>query len=148
MSGIICAIRGGPDSKPTIQKGIALAREVNLPLYFLYVVNLDFLSHTQSSKTSTIMDELNQMGEFILYTAQEKAKRNGINAKGIVRHGNVREEIIKLSKELSANYVVLGLPVGEEERNIFVIDRIREFGKSIEKESGAEVILAGEDQTE
>ena len=148
MSGIICAVRGGPDSKATIQKGISLALEVKLPLYFLYVVNLDFLSHTQSSKTSTITDELYQMGEFILFTAQEKAQSKGIRAEGVIRHGNVREEIISLAIELSAKYVVLGVPVGEEERNVFAIDRLKEFGKSIEKESGAEVILAGEDETE
>ncbi|MGD2027997.1 MAG: universal stress protein, partial [Anaerolineales bacterium] len=102
MSGIICAIRGGPDSKATIQKGISLAIEVDLPLYFLYVVNLDFLSHTQSSKTSTITDELYQMGEFILFTAQEKAQNKNVKAEGVIRHGNVREEIINLASELSA----------------------------------------------
>lgn len=144
MSGIICAVRGGPDSKTTIKKAITLAKEVDLPLYFLYVVNLDFLSHTQSSKTSTISDELNQMGEFILLTIQEKAKRAGVHAEGIIRQGSVSEEIITLVGELQANYVVLGLPVGEEEKNVFVTDRIREFGNMIHQESGAEVILAGE----
>lgn len=144
MSGIICAVRGGPDSKATIKKAISLAKEVQLPLYFLYVVNLDFLSHTQSSKTSTISDELNQMGEFILLTIQEKAKREGVPAEGVIRHGNVRDEIISLAKELSANYVVLGLPVGDEEKNVFVAERLREFGNFIHQESGAEVILAGE----
>lgn len=144
MSGIICAVRGGPDSKLTIKTAIKLAKEVNLPLYFLYVINLDFLSHTQSSKTSTISDELNQMGEFILLTIQEKAKRSGVHAEGVIRHGSVSEEIITLAGELQANYVVLGLPVGEEEKNVFVTDRIREFGNRIQQESGAEVILAGE----
>jgi len=141
MPGIICAVRGGPDSQPTIDKAIALAKEIALPLYFLYIVNLDFLSHTQSSRVSTISEELGEMGEFILLTAQEKASKQGINAEGVIRHGKVREEIIALATELAANYVLLGLPQGQEEKDIFAADRIREFGDLIEQESGAQVIL-------
>jgi nucleotide-binding universal stress UspA family protein len=141
MSGIICAVRGGPDSQPTIEKAIALANEVELPLYFLYVVNLDFLSHTQSSRVSTISEELAEMGEFILLSAREKAKKHNIDAEGIVRHGKVREEIIALAEENSADFVILGLPQGQEEKDIFVADRIREFGDLIEEQSGAKVIL-------
>lgn len=143
MPGIICAVRGGPDSQPTIEKAISLAKEVSLPLYFLYVVNLDFLSHTQSSRVSTISEEMAEMGEFILLTAQEKAGKQGITAEGVIRHGKVREEIVTLAKELSADYVVLGLPQGQREADIFVIDRIKEFGKTIEQETGAAVVLAG-----
>lgn len=148
MSGIICAVRGGPASQPTIEKAIALAKESNLILNFLYVVNLDFLSHTQISRTSTISDELNQMGEFILLTAQEKASARGVDTKAVIRHGNVREEIINLAKEIEANYVVLGLPVGEEEKNVFIVDRIKEFEKTIEEESGAEVVFSGGNETQ
>ena len=42
MSGIVCAVRGGPASQPTLQRAITLAKETGLPLFFLYVVNLDF----------------------------------------------------------------------------------------------------------
>ncbi len=34
MPGIVCAIRGGPASKPTIARSIALAKETDLPLFF------------------------------------------------------------------------------------------------------------------
>ena len=142
MPGIICAVRGGPHSQPTIEKAIALAKELSLPLYFLYIVNLDFLTHTQSSRVSTISEELAEMGEFILLTAQEKASQMGVITEGVVRQGAVQEEIILLAQELEANYVVLGLPQGKNEADIFVIDRIKEFGDLIEQESGAVVILA------
>ncbi len=64
MSGIVCAVRGGPDSQPTISKAIAWAKETELPLYFLYVVNLDFLTHTSSSRVHTVTQQIEQMGEF------------------------------------------------------------------------------------
>jgi len=143
MSGIICAVRGGPGSQPTIEKAIHLALEVKLPLYFLYVVNLDFLSHTQSSKTSTISEQLGHMGEFILLTAQEKAAAKGVEAQAIIQKGNVREEIIATAAETGADYIILGMPIGDQEENEFHHERIKEFGESIQQESGAEVILVG-----
>jgi len=143
MSGIICAIRGGPDSQLTIENAINLALEVDLPLHFLYVVNLDFLSHTQSSKTSTISEQLVQMGEFILLTAQEKAAASGVKAHAVIKHGKVREEIIETAAEVNADYIILGMPVGELEENEFHRERIKEFSQSIQQESGVEVILVG-----
>jgi nucleotide-binding universal stress UspA family protein len=143
MPGIVCAVRGGPASQPTIEKAISLAKETEQPLYFLYVVNLDFLSHTASSRVSTVSKEMHQMGEFILLTAQQRAAAQGLAAQGVVRHGNVAEEIIAQCKEIKANHVILGRPQGEEEEeNVFTFERLKEFGQRIESESGATVILA------
>jgi len=146
MSGIVCAVRGGPASQPTIEKAISLAKETGQPLYFLYVVNLDFLSHTASSRVSTVSKEMHQMGEFILLTAQQRAATHGLAAQGVVRHGNVGEEIIALCKKIKADHVILGRPQGEEEENIFTFERLKEFGQRIETESGAKVILATGDK--
>ena len=143
MSGIICAVRGGPNSQATIEKAISLALDVKLPLKFLYVVNLDFLVRTESSKTHTISDQLTQMGEFILLSAQQKAEARGVKAEAIIRQGNVIEEIIDVAREIEADYFVLGLPVGDEGKNVFLLDRIKEFEETIERESGAAVVLAG-----
>ena len=65
MNGIVCAIRGGPHSQPTINKAISLAWETGLPLFFLYIVNLDFLTHALSTRTHTINQEMELMGEFV-----------------------------------------------------------------------------------
>jgi nucleotide-binding universal stress UspA family protein len=142
MSGVVCAIRGGPNSQPTIDLAISLAKEKNLPLYFLYVVNLDFLSWTEISRIRIISKEMDQMGEFILIAACDAAARKGISAEGIVRHGNVREEIISLSQERNVDYIILGHPRGEGEEDVFTAERMREFSKQLERESGAEVVLA------
>lgn len=150
MSGIICAIRGGPASQPTIKKAIGLAQENSLPLYFLYIVNLDFLTHTQMGRVNIITDQLDQMGEFILLTAQAKAQKKGVEAQGVIRHGDVREEIMAFAKEVEADYVVLGLPTGDDggEQNEFAADRIREFGETIEGESGATAVFVERDSNE
>jgi nucleotide-binding universal stress UspA family protein len=145
MSGIVCAVRGEPDSQPTIQKSIALAEETGQTIYFLYVVNLDFLSHTSTSRIKVVAQEMHQMGEFILLSAQTQAIDKGIPAERVVRQGNVREEIIELCRSLEADYVVLGRPRGEDETaDVFTHDRLNQFARHIEQESGAKVVFARE----
>jgi nucleotide-binding universal stress UspA family protein len=146
MSGIVCAIRGGPDSQATIAQAIALAQQTDLPLHFLYVVNLDFLLRTTSSRVHTISEQMHQMGEFILSVAQDSAAGQGIRAQGVVRHGKVREEIINLCHELAAEYLVLGQPDIQREENVFTQDRLTRFIEWTEKETGAKVVLSKESQ--
>jgi nucleotide-binding universal stress UspA family protein len=141
MSGIVCAVRGGPDSQPTISKAITWAKETGLPLYFLYVVNLDFLTHTSSSRVHAVTQEMQQMGEFILLTAQSEASAHGVTAQGIVRQGNVMEEITKLCHEMEAGYLVVGSPKGKEEQNVFTQDAMTNFVARIEQQTGAKVVM-------
>ncbi len=61
MSGIVCAIRGGASSQPTINQAIRTAIETNLPIYFLYVLNLDFLKKGAQSRTQTISEEMREL---------------------------------------------------------------------------------------
>ena len=102
MSGIVCALRGGPDSQPTIRTAINLAKETGQTVYFLYVINLDFLTYTSTSRIHVVAQEMRQMGEFILLTAQAQAEAQNIKAQGIVRQGQVRKEIIQFCHEIEA----------------------------------------------
>jgi nucleotide-binding universal stress UspA family protein len=142
MTGIVCAVRGGPASQPTIDRSVTLAQETGLPLYFLYVVNLDFLAHTTSSRVHTITHEMHQMGEFILLTAQTAAATQNVTAQKLVRHGNVTDEIIKLCHEIVADYVVLGRPQSEQEQSHFTQDRLAQFIEKLEELTGAKVVTA------
>jgi nucleotide-binding universal stress UspA family protein len=142
LPGIVCAVRGGPDSLITIQQAVQLASETNLSLFFVYVINLDFLSHTASSRVRTISHEMHQMGDFILLIAEEKAATLGVEAQGMVRQGQVGEEIIALCHEVRADYVVLGEPKGKGEVDVFTHERMLHLKQKIETESGAKVILA------
>ncbi|KPJ88368.1 MAG: hypothetical protein AMJ53_16945 [Gammaproteobacteria bacterium SG8_11] len=141
MPGIICAVRGGPSSQPTIHRAITLAQEVGQPIHFLYVVNLDFLERTATSRTHTITKELRQMGDFILLTVQAQAQSQGVVADGSIREGNVSEEIIHLCQETKADYIVLGSPEGDREDNAFTQEHLNQFAQLIEDTSGAKAIL-------
>ena len=144
MTGIVCAVRGGPDSEPTIYRSIALAKETGLPLFFLYVVNLEFLDNTASSRTYTISKEMAEMGEFILLTAQVKAEAQGVAAQGVVKHGAVAEEIATLCHEVGADYLVIGQPQFEKDDNIFTAAMHQQFVQRIETQTGARVVLPEE----
>jgi nucleotide-binding universal stress UspA family protein len=141
MPGIVCAVRGGPHSQATITQSIRLAQETGQPLYFLYVVNLDFLLHTTRTRVHTISEQMSQMGEFILLTAQDAAARQGVEAKGVIRHGNVGEEIIGLCHELEADYLVLGLPKVDQEDTVFTQELLQQFVARTEEQTGAKVVF-------
>lgn len=141
MSGVVCAIRGGPSSQRTIERAIGLAKETKLPLYFLYVVNLDFLAHTESSRTRLISSEMHEMGEFILCNAQTKAEDEKVHAERVVRHGAVTEEIIALAKEIEADYIILGQPEGADTEDVFTMERLNQFSERLSEESGAQVVI-------
>jgi nucleotide-binding universal stress UspA family protein len=142
MSGIVCAVRGGRASQPTIARAIALAQESGLRLYFLYVVNLDFLSQTETSRVHTISEEMREMGEFIVLMAQETSARQGIRAEGVVRHGIVGDELIGLCRELQADYLVLGKPRARREGAVFSMQELSAFTQRTERETGATVIFS------
>jgi nucleotide-binding universal stress UspA family protein len=141
MSGIVCAIRGGPHSQATISRAIRLAQETDLVLHFLYVVNLDFLTYTTSSRVRTISEEMRQMGEFILLAAQSSALADGVTAETLVRQGDVGEEIVKLCRELAADYLVMGQPQIQQEESLFTQERLQAFVAETEEQTGAQVIL-------
>lgn len=145
MSGVVCAVRGGPNSQPTIRKAIELARDSNLKLHFLYIVNLDFLTYTESSRVRFVTHELEQMGDFILLAAADQAQKEGVAAVTEIRHGSVGEEIVGYSLEIEASYIVLGMPQGSEEQDVFTQERLKELEARIESESGADVVFAGEE---
>ena len=142
MAGIICPIRGGPGSKTTIETAIELAKTEAMPLTFLYVVNLDFLTHTESSRVRMVSSELESMGDFILLSAKAKAEERGVETESEIRHGNVGEQIVELAQEMGASFLVMGRPGGEEEGNVFDQERLDSFINQIEEASGAKVIIA------
>ena len=141
MPGIITAIRGGPGSQPTIEKAIAFSKERNSPLNFLYVVNLDFLARTETSRTHILSQEMHEMGEFILLLASSQAEEQHVPVKTFVRQGEFKNQLIKLCHELNADYVVMGQPKSQKDTDLFTSEQLNDFVSLLEAETGARVIL-------
>jgi nucleotide-binding universal stress UspA family protein len=148
MSGIISAIRGGVESQLTIEKAIQLSKETHISLYFLYVVNLDFLIRTETSRTHTLAEEMHEMGEFILLQASAKAQEHNIHPKTMVRRGTVREQLIELCQQLDADYIVMGQPRSKKDTDLFTPDQLTNFGRRLEDETNAKVVFVKQDRPE
>jgi nucleotide-binding universal stress UspA family protein len=142
MPGIICAIRGGPASQPTIDKSISLAKESGQTIYFLYVINLDFLTHSGGGRIGHISEEMKEMGEFILLAAQEQAREHDLCAEMVTAEGKVIEEIIALSLEIEADYIVLGRPGKGNDGNLLAESEFQTIVDHIEENTHAAVVLS------
>jgi nucleotide-binding universal stress UspA family protein len=140
MSAVLTAIRGGPESRATLERAAELARERKLPLHLLYVVNLDFLSQVTGGHIPTAEEEVTAMGAFILEVAKDDLEGSGVEVVTHVRQGQVYRQVIELANELAAAVVVVGRrrPDPDHPAGHSVVLR---FAERIRSESGAEVVV-------
>ena len=75
MSGILCAVRGGLESRVTIAEAISLAQKTGLPVHFVYVLNHQLLAETSRDRAGAAANQLRQMGQSILLAAQALANK-------------------------------------------------------------------------
>jgi len=139
MGLILCATRGGEASYRTQQAAIALAKEQNDEIAFLYIIDLSFLNKTAAPIVVNIENELDQMGRFFLLMAKERAIEQGVEVRTITRKGIVQEEIINAVLNEGATQVVLGRPAGE--LSAFQTSSLQTFADEIERETKAITIL-------
>jgi nucleotide-binding universal stress UspA family protein len=142
MSGIVCAIRGGPASQPTIDRALALSKESGQTIYFLYVINLDFLTHSGGGRIGHIAEEMEEMGEFILLAAREQALEQDHCAEMVTAEGDVIHEIIALCHEIEADFIILGRPGKGGEDNFLKESEFQATIEHIEENTDATLILS------
>ena len=139
MGTVLCATRGGEASYRTQEKAIALAKERDDKLLFLYVANLQFLDKTASPIVVNVEEEVQQMGEFLLLMASERAKAHGITPDTLVKQGDFREALVNIATEKQVSLIVLGSPAGDE--SVFEMDSLKKFAAAIERATGVETII-------
>ncbi|MFQ5421914.1 MAG: universal stress protein, partial [Anaerolineae bacterium] len=75
---ILCAVRGGPESRATVSKAIALALTHQARLTFFHVLDAEFLNYATIGPLSVIYQELAEMGKFAMLILCDRAKRRGV----------------------------------------------------------------------
>lgn len=140
MSAVLTAIRGGPESRATLERAAEIAGERGLPLHLLYVVNLDFLSQVTGGHIPTAEEEVTEMGAFILEVARVDLEGSDVEIVTHLRQGRVYEQVIELAREIGADSVVVGRrrPDPDHPAGPSVVLR---FADRIREETGAEVIV-------
>jgi nucleotide-binding universal stress UspA family protein len=111
-SAILCPTRGGEASYPNQDRAVAIAKERGVEVMFLYIVNVQFLGLTASPKLVDIEGEMEDMGEFMLAMAQERADKAGVDSQAIVRRGVFQEVLKEVIEEFDIHTVVVGKSAG------------------------------------
>jgi nucleotide-binding universal stress UspA family protein len=143
MGKILCPTRGGEGSYRTQDAAIAMAKERGDDLVFLYVVDLDFLNHTERAvRPDVVAQEMRRLGEFLLSIAQERAQKQGVDASYILREGEVQAEIKSAAVEEEATMVVLGQAEEDDPTCKFEPEKLFKFAEDIEAETGIEARVA------
>ena len=110
MDTIVCATRGGEASIKTQEYAIQVAKERNATLIFVYVTDVHFLEHSGASVLVDVATEIENMGEFLLLMAKERAEKASVDAEIVTKRGVFRDALIETVKENNAELVILGSP--------------------------------------
>ena len=117
MGKILCATRGGEASYRTQDAVIALAKEQGDAVVFLYVVDTEFISKTERAvRPDVVATEMENMGEFLLTMACERAEKQGVEAHYCLKRGQLAEALKEAAVEQEVTLVALGQPAGEQSR--------------------------------
>ena len=136
---ILCPTRGGKASYANQDRAIALAKEREAELLFMYVSNVKFLGLTSLPFIVDIETELDEMGEFILTMAQERADKAGVQAEITVERGVFHEVVKAVIKEHEINTVVLGSSKGGT--GFTTEEYVQKLGETISQEMSVEFIV-------
>jgi len=138
MGVILCATRGGEASLESQDAAIALAKQADDELVFIYVYDVEFLTHANYAlREDVVADELNRMAEFLMTMAVDRAKAQGLSSRSVIREGEFRAELLSALQEEEARLLILGRP-GEDEGS-FALDHLSELARRLQEDSGIPV---------
>lgn len=143
MSEIVCPIRGGLESKITVNQAVILAQETNHPLCFLHVVNPNRFSAAGTDDKDRLIETLQRMGCSVIGAANAWAQSHGVKSRGLVRLGTVEETITSLCDERKATYLVLGRsqPQSTEGESVFSPEQFAHLVERIGTQTGTVVVF-------
>lgn len=139
MTKILCPTRGGQASYPNQDFAIELAKEKGAELLFLYVSSVRFLGKTASPVVVDVQKEIDEMGEFLLAMAQERAGKSGVQADIVVRHGEFQDVLEEVIQENQVRMVVLG--TSAQDTGFTTQDYMEELSAMLSSKTGVEFIV-------
>lgn len=136
---ILCATRGGERSIYAQDKAIELAQARKDNITFFYVTDVSFLNHSGAAILVDVEAELENLAEFLLLMAKERAEKAGVSAGILLEHGVFRDALIRAAEKVDAKVIVLGTPDESSITERVYIDKLAE---DLQKETGIEVVVA------
>lgn len=111
MATILSPTRGGESSVLNQDRAIALAKERNAELIFLYVSDVQFDDELPQETLVNVGAELEDLGQFILSMAKERAIQEDQQVETLVLSGNFQQVLDKVIQENNVDMLILGSPV-------------------------------------
>jgi nucleotide-binding universal stress UspA family protein len=146
---IICAVRGGPESRETVTRAIDLSLEHGARLTFLHVLDAEFLEYATIGPLSVVYRELNEMGTFTMLILADRAQRRGVEQVDyVLPEGNIRAELIRYANETKAEMMVMGRPTRSPGRNVFKIAEFDDFVAELEREGNLAIVKVSPEELE
>jgi nucleotide-binding universal stress UspA family protein len=140
---ILCAVRGGPESRETVTQAVDLALETGAKLTFFHAMDAEFLGQAAIGRTlSGIYNELVEMGKFTMLILVDRAQRRGVeNVDFIIREGNIRKQLMQIASETKAEIMIVGRPTRSPTSNVFKMGEIEAFADELAKEGDLKVVV-------
>jgi hypothetical protein len=109
MEKILCPTRGGEESYANQDAAVQIANERGCEILFLYVSNVDFLLNLRTPMmVKNLQDDLDDMGEFLLTIAQERAEEKDVKAEICLKHGVFYAALCEVINEFKIPTLFLG----------------------------------------
>lgn len=138
---IICAVRGGAESRDTVSRAIQLALDSGARLTFLHVLDAEFLQYAMIGPLSVVYNELMEMGTFAMMILRDRAQRRGVtDVDYVVREGSIRKQLYQFAVTTQAEVLVVGYPTRSPGRNVFEADGMDAFVAELERDARIQVI--------
>jgi nucleotide-binding universal stress UspA family protein len=139
MKTILCPTRGGKESRPNQDFAINLAKERGMRLLFLYVSDIRFISRSALPIVVDIEAELDEVGEFLLAMAQERAVKAKVPTEVSVRRGIFNKVLKEVIAEEGITTVVLGS--SSRGKRVTTDEYLQDLGQEMNLETGVEFIV-------
>ncbi|MEJ5375237.1 MAG: universal stress protein [bacterium] len=140
---IVCAVTGSEASERAALEAAFLARESQAPLVFLYAVDASFVhGMTVEVRPEFAEKSLEHMGRQILERMEEIARKEGVQAKGLLKRGRLMDVIKKVVLEEGADLLVLGKEKPSFfEKVLFKQEEVEDHVDELRKRTSVEVML-------
>ena len=135
---ILTPTRGGEASLPNQDRAIQIAKERGGELFFLYVTDVSFLDRMASPVLVDMETEIDEMGEFLLVMAQERAQKQGLQVQTLVRRGHFAEVLEAVIQGFEIDMLILGAPA---EGALTTMEYLQDLAKRLAEAFGLEAVV-------